>query len=53
MVDVPPVPDPEPPYDVPMPPRFAQTPFAELPPGLKRRVLSGQHRASAPPVDEG
>lgn len=32
--------DPQPPYPFPMPPRWADVPFDELPHGLQRRVLA-------------
>jgi hypothetical protein len=39
---------PTPPYDCPMPARYAQTPFDQLPPALQQRVLAAQRPAPPP-----
>lgn len=47
--------NPQPPYDVPVPDEYAETPFEELPEGLQRRVrlLAEAQGPTIPDADVG
>ena len=40
--------DPQPPYPVPVPDRYADTPFADLPIGLRVRIRTAMETTSVP-----